>query len=205
MQAWGRADPAEYRALDLRAHELLERVPLHDVWRVDLPHDGAECTIEDVRRLLSLENLSRVNPAVRALFALRALLGRIFRWDTEARGADHPDSFLRWLGPQDREESLVEPGTPDPPFTVLYVRDDEAVSEIRNATVHAFSVLALRVRFQDCRVYWAIHVRPVGRLTRFYMALIEPFRRFVVYPSILRHLHRSWCARLEKDSGARDA
>ena len=29
----------------------------------------------------------------------------------------------------------------------------------------------------------------------FYMALIAPFRRFLVYPAILRHLHRSWLAR----------
>ena len=98
-------------------------------------------------------------------------------------------------GPRDRGGSLVEPGTSDPPFTVLYVRRDEAVGGIRNATVHAFSVLAMQRRFVDYRLYWAIYVRPVGRITAFYMALIGPFRRFIVYPSILRHVHRTWCAR----------
>lgn len=31
-----------------------------------------------------------------------------------------------------------------------------------------------------------------GRLTAFYMALIEPFRRFMVYPALGRDAQRSW-------------
>jgi hypothetical protein len=192
---WARVDPAEYRGIELRAHELLARVPVHDVWRVDLPHAGGDYTIEDVRTLLTLDSIASINPAVRGLFALRGWLGRAFRLDRDSAG-EHSESYLRWLTPDDCEESLVEPGTPDPPFTVLYVRPYEAVSEIRNRTVHAFSVLAMQPRFEDCRVYWAIHVLPVGRLTPLYMALIDPFRRWIVYPSVLRNVHRQWCERL---------
>jgi hypothetical protein len=32
------------------------------------------------------------------------------------------------------------------------------------------------------------------------MALIEPFRRFVVYPTILRRLRASWAAAFARDS-----
>jgi hypothetical protein len=32
----------------------------------------------------------------------------------------------------------------------------------------------------------------VSRLTPFYMALIEPFRRFIVYPALCRGAQRSW-------------
>lgn len=195
-QPWSRADPAEYRALPLRAHELLFDVALHDVWQVDLPHRGVDYTIEEVRPLLALDSLASINPALRALFALRGWLGRVLRWDADESGAEiHPESFLGRLAPDDDEESLVEPGTPDPPFTVLYVHRHESVGEIRNATVHAFSVLAMQPRFADYRLYWAIYVRPVGRITVFYMALIGPFRRFIVYPAILRHVHQTWCAR----------
>lgn len=36
-----RVDPALFRQLDLRMHEFLSDVPLHDVWRVELaPRDG---------------------------------------------------------------------------------------------------------------------------------------------------------------------
>lgn len=193
---WSRADPAEYRELPLRAHELLCDVELHDVWQVDLPHHGFDYTIEAVRPLFAMESLASINLAVRALFALRGWLGRVFRWDADGSAAQDPsESFLGRLTPADHEESLVEPGAPDPPFTVLYVHRHEAVGEIRNATVHAFSVLAMQPRFEDYRLYWAIYVRPVGRITGFYMALIGPFRRFIVYPSILRHVHRTWRAR----------
>jgi hypothetical protein len=37
-------------------------------------------------------------------------------------------------------------------------------------------------------------VSPVSRLTAVYMALIDPFRRLLVYPAILRHVHQSWRA-----------
>jgi hypothetical protein len=75
---------------------------------------------------------------------------------------------------------------------VLYVRDHEAASEIRNATVHAFSVLALAPRPGGLRLFWAIYVAPVGHVTAAYMALIDPFRRLLIYPAVLRYLHRTW-------------
>jgi hypothetical protein len=35
-------------------------------------------------------------------------------------------------------------------------------------------------------------VKPVSALTPLYMAIIEPFRRFIVYPSILRRIRDAW-------------
>ena len=40
--------------------------------------------------------------------------------------------------------------------------------------------------------YWAIYVKPVSRFTALYMAAIAPFRRFLVYPSIIRKVQRKW-------------
>jgi len=97
--------------------------------------------------------------------------------------------------------SLVESGTADGPFTILYVHAREAVSDIRNTTVHAFSVLALERFPSGYRLFWAIHVAPVGRLTTFYMALIDPFRRLLIYPALLRHLHRAWVAAHREATG----
>ena len=68
------------------------------------------------------------------------------------------------------------------------------MSEIRNATVHAFSCMALVPLASGYRLYWAIYVKPVSRLTPLYMVLIEPFRRFIVYPAILRRLRTRWTA-----------
>jgi hypothetical protein len=193
MRAWSRVDPAHFRRLDLRAHGLLADVPLHDVWKVELPGGGVNRTLADARAFMSAENLMSLNPVVRALFQLRTWLGRVFRWDPSTR-TPGAQSFIYRLSDEDRKQSLVEPGVSDGPFTVIYVRPFEAVSEIRNATVHAFSVLAFEECFGGYRLFWAIYVAPVSRLTTLYMALIDPFRRVLIYPAVLRHVHRSWRA-----------
>ena len=41
-------------------------------------------------------------------------------------------------------------------------------------------------------LYLAIYVKPVSRLTTLYMALIDPFRRLVVYPALGRHAQQRW-------------
>jgi hypothetical protein len=35
-------------------------------------------------------------------------------------------------------------------------------------------------------------VRSVGRITVPYMRLIDPFRRFIIYPAVLRSVHAAW-------------
>jgi hypothetical protein len=40
-----------------------------------------------------------------------------------------------------------------------------------------------------------VYVEPTSWLTPVYMALIEPFRRFVVYPSLLGGVTRAWAER----------
>lgn len=186
-----RVTPAEYERIGLRAHALLAGVPLHDVWAVDLPGGGPARSVVDLRALLAPGNLAATNAAVRILFGLRARLGRIFGWDREPPRSD-AESFVHRLSVADRESSLVAPGTREGAFRVLYVSPRESISEIRNATVHAFSVFALLERGSGYRLYWSIYVRPVGRITGWYMRAIDPFRRVVIYPAALRHIRAAW-------------
>lgn len=186
-----RVDPAEFRKLDLRCHALLRDVPLHDVWAIPLHGGGPGRTIEEVRALMSGDRRAPPNVAVRALFGLRWWLGRVFRWDGEHY--DPPGaSYVHRLTEADRAQSQVPPGTIDGRFRVLYVLRDEALSEIRNATVHGFLAWALTRREQDYVLYMAVYVRAVSRFTALYLALIEPFRRFVVYPAIVRTVQQAW-------------
>jgi hypothetical protein len=190
-----RVSPEEYERIDLRAHSLLADVPLHDVWLVDLPGGGPGRTIVDLRALLSVENITAANGAVRFLFGLRACLGRVLGWDLEPPQASR-ESFLQRLSAADLECSLVAPGTPEGPFRVLFVSPREAISEIQNSTVHGFSVFALVEDSSGYRLYWGIYVRPVGRVTSWYMRLIDPFRRVIIYPAVLRHIRAAWARRL---------
>lgn len=160
-----RIPPAEFLALDLEVHARLKGVPLRDVSVVDLSDGGDDRTIADVRRLLDAVKAGAPLP-VRMLVGLRRLLGRGFHWDG-----------------------------PGPALRPLYERPYEMVSEARNATVHAFSCMALQRRPGGYRLFWAVYVENVSAFTPFYMAVIEPFRRFVVYPAILKSIRAAWTSR----------
>ena len=188
-----RIDPSEFTALDLEVHSLLEDVPLKDVSAVDLPGGGPGRTLEDLRKHLDVESSKDANPVVKALFGLRAWLGAVFGWDEE-RKPRAGTSYAERLSAEQRARSLRPTGSADGPFQLLYHYDHEMLSEVRNATVHAFSCMVLREAPCGYRFYWAVYVAPVSRLTPYYMALIEPFRRFIVYPTILKRIRKSWIA-----------
>ena len=188
-----RVPAEEFRALDLEVHAFLADVALQDVSAVDLPGGGPDRTISDVRALLSADGARTHSVPVRILFALRLRLGRCFGWD---RTTHEPAalSYVEKLSDDQRERSIAEPGSADGIFRLLYLFPDEALGEVRNATVHAFSCMTIQPTASGYRFYWAIYVKNVSWLTPVYMALIEPFRRFVVYPAILRRLRISWVA-----------
>ncbi len=186
-----RVKPAEFQKLNLRCHALLSDVPLHDVWAIPLNGGGPGRSIRDARAILLGDGRPRTNVAVRGLFALRWALGRAFGWDDERH--DPPDmSYVHRLAEVDRSQSQVRPGTREGPFRVLYVLGDEALSELRNATVHAFLALALTPSPGGYTLYLAIYVKPVTRFSTLYMALIDPFRRLVVYPTLGRQAQQRW-------------
>ena len=184
-----RTSPAHaFQALDLRCHALLRDVPLHDVWVIELAGGGAGRTMRDVEAVSTTRQRSL---PVRTLFAVRLALGRLFRLDGPQRD-DSTRSYLRHLTDDDRARSQVTPGTMRGSFRTLYLFAQEALVEVRNATVHAFLATALRPHEGGYTLYWAIYVKPVGRLTPIYMALIDPFRRFIVYPSLIRQTQAAW-------------
>jgi hypothetical protein len=195
-----RCDPDEFRALPLEVHALLADVPLRDVSTVDLPGGGPARTVADVRALLPQGGLHRVgSPIVRALFGLRYALGKVFHWDRALPGMT-PGSYADRLPPELARRSTAPPGEIDGFFRTLYLLPHELVVEARNATVHAFLVSALRPVASGYRLYWAVYVKRVSWLTPVYMAAIEPFRRFVVYPSLLRQVRARWSARYAPES-----
>jgi hypothetical protein len=182
-----RAAPEQYLSLELRAHQLLRDVPLYDVSVVDLPDGGDGRRLTDV---LYLQATTPRSPVERALYGLRHGLGRAFGWD-EVRLLPQ-DSLVSRLSEADRRNSETPPGTPDGAFQVVYRFRNEQLSETRNATVRGYVCLALAPGSSGYRFYFAVYVIPVSWLTRPYLALIEPFRRFLLYPAMLRRIHNAW-------------
>src|SRR5581483_4710738 len=88
----------------------------------------------------------------RALFGLRAVLGRLLGLDRGGTG-----------------------------FVPVYRERDEVLFRIANRTVTGL----LHYSRVDRHPRLAVYVRPEGALGRAYMTLIDPFRRWVVYPALL--------------------
>lgn len=185
-----RIDPAEYRSLPLEVFPLVDGFPLHDVWLVEL-EDAPGCTLPELRALMTPESFRFLNPVVRSLFATRSILGRVFRLDSASDpGVDAELSEKLSASLVDR--SLQPPGTPEGPFRTLYVLPHEAAYHVRNATVEAILSVAVVHVTSGHRFFWATYVKPVGRITPFYMGLIDPFRRVVVYPGLESWLKKLW-------------
>lgn len=178
---------AEYLSLELRAHEILKNVPLKDVWQLDLPGGGEGRTIEDIRCLIAE---SEPSPVVQALFFLRWTLGNWFGWNAEIE--ENEEFFQNLISEEDQEKSSVSTGKKDGSFIILYVHPKEAMSEIYNSTVHAALVEVLLQHGTGYRLYSAIYVKPVGHLSKFYMVLVKPFRKWIVSHSLLSNIHRAW-------------
>jgi hypothetical protein len=181
----------EFERLPLRAHQFLADIPLHDVWAVDLPSPRPGITLDEFLRVVN-EQLFTPTRVVRGLVGLRLLIGRLLGWDRERPSTHAAPTFADRLTDADRARSLTPAGVREGPFRVVYRFENEKLVELINRTAHAAALSAL-VETANCyRFYFAVYVRSVGRLTPFYMAAIDPFRKLVVYPSLLRSTRANW-------------
>ncbi|MBW2291253.1 MAG: DUF2867 domain-containing protein [Deltaproteobacteria bacterium] len=151
------------------------------------------------------ELVSKNGPAG-ALFRLRAILGKVFRWDDELETPSEalPIPGCRETSLRDRlSDAVRETQTRPSPssskdransgFKLVYRLENESLREISNKTVHALMHLG---RVQISATHWspqmAVYVKTRGILGRGYMALITPFRHYIVYPAIMRAAKRGW-------------
>jgi len=185
-----RISAQEFERLPLRVHDVLAGVPLHDVWAVDLPRTRPGISLDEFLRATGSRPFAP-SPIVRALLAMRFFVGRLFGWDHES-GIAEPATFTARLSPADRSRSLVRAGTREGPFRVVYQFENEQLLELINRTAHAAALSALVEGGNAYRFYFGVYVRNVGRLTPVYMALIDPFRKLIVYPSLLRSVRARW-------------
>ena len=194
-----RVPAAEFMRLPLRVHSFLADVPLRDVSAIDLPGGGPARAVGDVRALLS-SGAASANGVTKVLFSIRWTLGRIFGWDEPTLAGS--DSFGARLTAADLAMSRRPRGDSDGEFCSLYEFEHESLSEVRNATVHAFLCTVLSARGEGYRLYFAVYVRSVSWLTAPYMAAIEPFRRFIVYPAMMRRIRAGWARRYANPASA---
>jgi hypothetical protein len=180
----------EFERLPLRVHTFLAEVPLHDVWSVDLPRWRAGVTLDD---FLSTPSNCLFTPSrlVRTLLEIRFFIGRFLGWDREP-AATVWKTFATRLTDADRSRSLAAAGTRDGFFRIVYRFENEQLVELINRTVHAAALSALIETTGVYRFYLGVYVRSVSRFTPVYMAVIDPIRKLIVYPSLLRSVRVRW-------------
>lgn len=165
---------------------------LLDVWA--LPVEGSRDEFgRALEVILGSFDAGDAGLPARALFAVRRVLGTVFRWDVpKARTI-----------PGARETTLAErlpahlrgsaPSTKMGDFMPLYRTDDEYGAEISNGTVHGVLHLGWAEAGEDrYRAQLGVYVKPRGRLGEAYLLAIAPFRHLVVYPALIRHVGRAW-------------
>jgi hypothetical protein len=180
----------EFERLPLRVHDFLAGVPLHDVWAVDLPWTRSGITLDEFSRTTS-ERLFTLSPVVCTLVNMRLFVGWLLGWDREP-AASAWETFATHLTTADRSKSLAAAGTREGLFRIVYRFENEQLLELINRTAHAGALSALVETANAYRFYFGVYVRSVSSFTPIYMALIDPFRKLVVYPSLLRTVRAEW-------------
>ena len=182
--------PKEFELLPLRVHSFLAGVPLHDVWAIDLPRWRSRITLDQFLQTGGTRPYT-LSPVARALLRTRLFIGRLLGWDREPASTAW-ESFTTRMTTADRSRSLVPAGTREGLFRVVYRFENEQLLEIINRTVHGAALSALVETENGYRFYFGVYVRNISRFTPIYMSLIDPFRKRIVYPSLLRSVRASW-------------
>jgi Protein of unknown function (DUF2867) len=192
-----------------RIHDIVPDFTLEDVWALPVQGDA-----EDFQRLLEL--LASGDPAdadslpTRLLWRLRDRLGSWFNLgrisapaEISSNGAagklpipGKNETSLAARLPDDLRDTAADFDFGSGPFVPLYRTDVEFAAELSNRTVHGVMHLAWvdqgEGRYQG---RMAVYVKPRGLFGKGYMALIKPFRYWIVYPALMRQTERMWNTR----------
>jgi Protein of unknown function (DUF2867) len=210
-----RLSNSEHEARPWRIRAIAADFTLEDVWALPVYGDAG-----DFQTLLELMVSSDPSNAeslpTRVLWRVRDRLGswlglgRISAPVDSARDdtagklpiPGERETSLAGRLPEDLRNTAADVHFDSLPFTPLYRTDVEFAAEISNHTVHAVMHLAWveqsEGRYQG---QMAVYVKPRGRFGKGYMALIAPFRYWVVYPAMMRQIERTWNARIARDRG----
>jgi hypothetical protein len=199
---------AAHESRPWRIREIARDFTLEDVWALPV-HGGAEDFPKLIELGASLDPANAESLPTRALWRFRDQLGRWFDLGRITTSADAdaagelpiPGTNERTLAdrlPDDLRDTAADLRFFDSlPFIPLYRIDDEFAAEISNRTVHGVMHLAW-VDQGDGRYQgqMAVYVKPRGPFGKGYMALIKPFRYWIVYPALMRQFERAWNARV---------
>lgn len=192
-----------------RIREIAPDFTVEDVWALPV-RGGAEDFQTLLEQMVASDPANAESLPTRFLWGVRDRLGEWFGLGRVSAPIDgggevgagklpipgtHETSLSERL-PDDLRNTAADLDFRSLPFAPLYRTDDEFAAEMSNQTVHGVMHLAWvdqgGGRYQ---AQMAVYVKPRGTLGKGYMALIKPFRHWVVYPALMRQIERTWDGR----------
>jgi Protein of unknown function (DUF2867) len=195
---------AAHESRPWRIREIAPDFTVEDVWALPV-HGGAEDFQTLLEIMASGDPANAESLATRMLWRVRWRLGSWFGWDDAAGKLPIPgtdETSLTDRLPDDLRNTAADLDFGSLPFAPLYRTGVEFAAEVSNQTVHGVMHLVW-VDQGEGRYHgqMAVYVKPRGRLGKGYMALIKPFRYWVVYPALMRQIERAWNARMAPHRG----
>jgi Protein of unknown function (DUF2867) len=198
-----------------RIREIASDFTLEDVWALPAYGDAEE--FQDLLELMASSDPANADSLpTRVLWRLRDRLGGwldLGRISAPIDGdlGDAPgklpipgqnETSLAGRLPDDLRDTAADLDFGSLPFVPLYRTDVEFAAEMSNKTVHGVMHLAWvdqgEGRYQG---QMAVYVKPRGLFGKGYMALIKPFRYWIVYPALTRQTERMWNSRAARGAG----
>ncbi|MFC2164837.1 DUF2867 domain-containing protein [Acidobacteriota bacterium] len=192
-----------------KVHEIAKDFELLDVWEFPILADKTknqdfsfflkalqQPPKKDVSSFFSLRYL-----IARSLIFLREYLGEIFGLDKNINSLPIPDStetsIKDRLSFEDQKSSLAgsseEDGDNEGLWRMVYLYENELLTELSNDTVHALMHLGwIHKSGNYYTAQLAIYAKPRGDFGAFYMKLIMPFRQLIVYPALMEDVKKRW-------------
>jgi Protein of unknown function (DUF2867) len=188
----GRLPESAHASQPWLIHQIAPDFRLLDVWALPTP-GGADDFPRLVRQIATGDTSRELPAVVRALFAIRQKLGKLFGWDAPSSAVGSRVPSLRERLPADLASLPTGPRLEHLAFSPVYLTDNEWVAELANLTVH--EVLHLGWVPNEAGGYrgqLAVLVKPNGLLGAAYLTALSPFRHLIVYTALIKAIGQSW-------------
>ncbi|VVB97485.1 Uncharacterised protein [uncultured archaeon] len=177
---------------------------LWDVWEIPIVATNSKTENFQSFYGIALETFNKIQAKttlVSILFTLRFWIDKIFPLDRNINTLPIPGcqetTVKSRLNSEDLEKSkagkVLKDNNTDLEFRPVYLFDNESLHELSNDTVHGLLHVGwIKKNNNHYTATLAIYVIPRGIYGKVYLKLIEPFRRHIVYPGLMKAIKEQW-------------
>ncbi len=187
-----------------KVNKIAEDFILWDVWDIPISADNSKTQNFQAFYRIAMETFGKIQKnksLANFLFALRNWLGKIFPLDKNINTLPVPGcletSVRSRLKSKDlgksKKGNAIKLNSSGLEFRPVYLYKDESLHELSNDTVHALIHVGWIKKMDTAyNATLAIYVKPRGLYGKIYLKLIEPFRRYIVYPAMMKAIMARW-------------